>query len=198
VRYLRTGVDTETFYPLEPIQTIKPLRIGWCGKPSIGKRFSPKGYHEVLAPIIRRTNPSVEFMVNTRTSQDALSTAGMVEWYNSIDVLLIVSSCEGTPSIALEAMACGRPLIATEVGILPEVIDEAEQLGSGVCVEILGQYWSQDGAETIIREAEDAIADAVNDRDRLVSQGHAARQVMCESFSWRQLSELWVNTLLEQ
>jgi hypothetical protein len=45
----------------------------------------------------------------------------MPDYYNKIDVLLCASTIEGTPNPVLEAMACGVPVISTDVGIVPEV-----------------------------------------------------------------------------
>jgi hypothetical protein len=46
----------------------------------------------------------------------------MPDYYNSIDVLLCASAMEGTPNPVLEAMACGVPVISTDVGVVPEVL----------------------------------------------------------------------------
>lgn len=45
----------------------------------------------------------------------------MPGFYNSIDCYICGSSSEGTPNPVLEAMACGIPVISTNVGIVPEV-----------------------------------------------------------------------------
>jgi len=44
------------------------------------------------------------------------------DYYEAIDALGMVSAEEGCPMVALEAMLCGRPVIATEVGAVPELI----------------------------------------------------------------------------
>ncbi len=37
-------------------------------------------------------------------------------WYAACDVLLLTSSREGRPNVVLEALACGRPVVATRAG----------------------------------------------------------------------------------
>jgi|GEM_PF-1136574 len=44
------------------------------------------------------------------------------DYYEAIDALCMVSTEEGYPLVVLEAMLCGRPVIATEVGAVPELI----------------------------------------------------------------------------
>jgi glycosyltransferase involved in cell wall biosynthesis len=42
--------------------------------------------------------------------------------YAALDVLLLTSWHEGTPLVVLEAMASGVPVVATEVGGVPELV----------------------------------------------------------------------------
>jgi glycosyltransferase involved in cell wall biosynthesis len=43
-------------------------------------------------------------------------------WINACDIFVIPSLNEAGPAVLLEALACGKPVIGTEVGIIPEII----------------------------------------------------------------------------
>ena len=47
-------------------------------------------------------------------------------FYAAFDALVLPSSNEGTPVSAIEALAAGRPVVATRVGGVPDVVGEAE------------------------------------------------------------------------
>jgi glycosyltransferase involved in cell wall biosynthesis len=53
-------------------------------------------------------------------------------WLAGMDAFVLPSSNEGTPASAIEALAAGRPVVATRVGGLPDVVREGE---SGFLVE---------------------------------------------------------------
>jgi glycosyltransferase involved in cell wall biosynthesis len=54
-------------------------------------------------------------------------------WYAALDALVLPSANEGTPVSAIEALATGRPVVATRVGGVPDVIREGED---GFLVEV--------------------------------------------------------------
>lgn len=58
---------------------------------------------------------SIEFRAET---EDVLGL------YSEADVLLSMSDWEGTPNVVLEAMTTGLPVVATEVGAIPELITD--------------------------------------------------------------------------
>lgn len=51
----------------------------------------------------------------------------MPDYYSKIDVLVCTSKIEGTPNPVLEAMACGVPVVSTDVGVVPQVFGELQK-----------------------------------------------------------------------
>jgi glycosyltransferase involved in cell wall biosynthesis len=43
-------------------------------------------------------------------------------WMASADLVTLPSYMEGCPNVVLEALACGRPVVATNVGGIPEIL----------------------------------------------------------------------------
>jgi glycosyltransferase involved in cell wall biosynthesis len=46
----------------------------------------------------------------------------LARWYAAADLLLLTSRREGRPNVVLEALACGRPVLATDAGGTSEVL----------------------------------------------------------------------------
>ena len=62
----------------------------------------------------------LEMMVELRP---AVPRQELVDWYNAADLVCLPSHREGRPNTILEALACARPILATEVGGVPELIE---------------------------------------------------------------------------
>jgi glycosyltransferase involved in cell wall biosynthesis len=52
----------------------------------------------------------------------ALDMASVAEWIGACDILTLPSWNEGMPNVVLEAFACGRRVVASRVGGVPEVV----------------------------------------------------------------------------
>ncbi len=50
------------------------------------------------------------------------------DWINAADAVVIPSRNEGGPAVLLQAMACGKPIVATAVGMVPALLTN-ERLG---------------------------------------------------------------------
>jgi glycosyltransferase involved in cell wall biosynthesis len=50
----------------------------------------------------------------------------MGAWYGAFDAFLLTSANEGAPVVAIEALAAGIPVVATDAGGTKNVVDDAE------------------------------------------------------------------------
>jgi hypothetical protein len=129
VYYTPNGVDTVFFRPAPVRARSQKLRVGWAGSLSNqGRRH--RGYDDLILPAVSRVE-GAELVTAVREDQWR-SAAGMLEFYQSLDVYLCASRTEGTPNPCLEAAACGIPLVTTRVGNMPELVQDGV---SGFLVE---------------------------------------------------------------
>ncbi len=114
---LPDGVDLNTFY-FESARTGDDIIAGWSGNPDRRMaRRRVKRFYEVVEPACREAGVELKTAVN-------LGRDEMRKMYNDVDVVLIASRSEGNPLCLFEAGACGRTVIATSVGVVPEIIED--------------------------------------------------------------------------
>ena len=184
VRYLPTGVDTEIFYPEEQIRTSR-LTIGWCGKESTADKWSPKGFAEILEPLMAK-DLQVNWALNTREHANRLSAEEMRHWYNSIDLFLCTSCSEGGPTSLQEAMACGRGFVSTGVGLAGQLSE------AGRCVP---GYRNAEEASLVVNYLYSVLKDLTEDTEQVVEMGMRARRTILDRWDWRTLADTWCQVI---
>lgn len=148
------GVDAETFFP-QPMATAReklgvdhadPLLL------YVGNLKATKGFGELASAFAKlRATPGGtsahlaivgegEFGAELRrrlaylgeldnvTFLGSLPLAQVALWMNAGDLLCLPSYNEGVPNVVLEAFACGCPVVATEVGGIPELLAPGRDL----------------------------------------------------------------------
>ena len=110
----------------------RPLVVGWAGNslwPRIdGERRSldpaddRKGLHTLVVPAIESLRAEGLDVLGVFADRNVewRTHDTMPQYYAELDVLVCASESEGTPNPVLEAMACGVPVLSTDVGIVPE------------------------------------------------------------------------------
>jgi glycosyltransferase involved in cell wall biosynthesis len=156
----RNGVDLERFRPESTVEARQRLNLEAEGRYflSVGHLIERKGHHiaiEALASL-----PGVKLMIvgegpekkalnslaKRLNVQDRVTFVGQLAqpelrwWYSAADVVVLCSSREGWANVLLESMACGTPVIATDIWGTPEIVKEAaagalmrERTPAGLC-----------------------------------------------------------------
>ncbi len=168
--------DLKMFYPDKKKQNDK-IVIGWTG--SLTNHPGKRGYHEFIKPITDELD-GVKLKVQDGSVNPITDDNKMREFYNSLDLYIVASRSEGTPRPAIEAAACGVPVISTDVGIIPELIED------GVNGFIVDRTYSS------IKNKLEWIA---NNREILPQMGKEIRGKMEKEFNWEILIYQWTDFL---
>jgi teichuronic acid biosynthesis glycosyltransferase TuaC len=184
VTVLRNGIETDLFRPPQD-RTALRARLG-LHRPtliSVGALIDRKGHHRTIEAM--RSLPAFELLIigegperdrlSTMIRQNSLSDRvrllgarphrDLPDLYGAADISVLASSREGWANVLLESMACGTPVIASDIWGNPEVVRAPEA----------GLIYEPNTAQ--------GIADAVN---ALVSAlpPRAATRRYAEAFSW--------------
>jgi len=125
---LPNGVDADFYLPPAQARGTSPLRVGWAGSlDNFGAEM--RGVSTVIEPAIAQlqaAHPGRFELVLAAREDRMRSPEEMRAFYQTIDVYVCASRVEGTPNPALEAAACGVPVISTRVGNMPELIEHGQ------------------------------------------------------------------------
>jgi len=164
---IRNGVDTDKFYYLEKNECREKLSLPTYEKIilGVGALIHRKGFDLVIkglegvisTPGLENTKFYIlgaqgpegdyrkelnQFIEQHNLQQNvvfvgAVDNSQLITWYNAADVFCLASRGEGSPNVLTEALACGTPAVATNVGSVPEIMASEEALGYCVVNENL-------------------------------------------------------------
>lgn len=144
------GVDTNVFYPLDKIAARENFQID-ADAPvliSVGGLVDRKGFHRVIEilPALLAKYPRLRYLIVGGSSPEgnirerlgkqvaelglaeqvrflgAMPTVALKEALSAADVFVLATANEGWANVFLEAMACGLPIVTTDVGGNREVV----------------------------------------------------------------------------
>ena len=153
------GVDIQHFRPLNRDECRRQVGVPIDSKVmvSVGRVTEGKGHQDLvrIMPslnkcgsvelyIIGGVNPEDDFThtlhkmiadLNLKNVHlvDSVSHDQLPLWYSAADLFCLASKREGCPNVVLEALACGTPVVVTNVGSVSELIVPGE---NGALVEL--------------------------------------------------------------
>ena len=141
---LRNGVDLQLFQPGDRAALRTRLGLQDFTLMSVGHLIERKGHEIPVAALA--SLPNVRLLIagdgperknleelarktgvlDRVTFLGALPQAALTEYYGAVDALVLASSREGWANVLLESMACGTPVIASNVWGTPEVVASSD------------------------------------------------------------------------
>jgi glycosyltransferase involved in cell wall biosynthesis len=202
------GVDPEKFKPQPPMAMRQTLGLPKDGPIvlSVGRLDSNKGFHVLIGAMarLRASKPNAMLVIVgegplRRRLEKHISDAGLQHgvrligtvpheqlstWYSAADVFCLASSLEGCPNVILEAMACGRPVIATRVGGVPDLIvspsigtlvERTPEAFESALLDAFRRQWDHDAIAAYARSYgwDNVSAQVLNVYSRAMTQFHA-------------------------
>lgn len=152
IHYIPNGVDTRRFRPLDRNECRDRLGLPLDEKIAIfvGHFIERKGPFQVLKAI-RKIGVKGIFLgegVLQETGDDVLFSGSVINddlhyWLNAADVFVLPSAAEGMSNAILEAMACGLPLVVSDLDFNREFL-------TAECAEFVDRLDPDDIARAIM------------------------------------------------
>jgi teichuronic acid biosynthesis glycosyltransferase TuaC len=182
ITVIANGVDVGRFQPIDAAAARR--RLGLPEDPpllvSVGHISPRKGFHRIIGalPQIIQSAPDVKLAIvggrgaeedNSAELHDLAGRLGVSDrvafvgakppdevavWLAAASVFILASDFEGCPNVILEAMACGRPVVATKVGDIERMVpdfagilfdDPEDRSALAECVvTALRRHWNAD------------------------------------------------------
>jgi glycosyltransferase involved in cell wall biosynthesis len=182
------GIDADLFHPGAASDEVARLDLPPRTVACVGRLNAAKGFDraiEAVGALARDGAPATLLVVGEGPERARLERAAagldvrfvgrqepaeVAAYLAASDVVLFPTQHrEAAPLVLLQAMACGRPVIASRIGAVPEVVRSPEE---GVLVEPRDQA-------SLVRE----LRLLLDDRERRERMGRSARARVLESFT---------------
>jgi glycosyltransferase involved in cell wall biosynthesis len=144
IEVLRNGVDLQLFRPVDREYWRRRLGFRRTTLLSVGNLMPLKGHDLAIRAL--RLLPEVDLVIigngperaalgnlalesgmsDRVTLAGSMSQEELRHYYGAADALVLASSREGWANVLLESMACGTPVVASNVGGTPEVVAAPE------------------------------------------------------------------------
>lgn len=148
-RAVVNGCDLSVFRPMDRTEARRKLRISTEAEAVvyIGRMDVKKGLRELVeaTSLLRSNRPNLQvYMIGEGPDRPIIESAihaqnaaafihalpacafdDVAVWMAASDLVTLPSYMEGCPNVVLEALACGRPVVATKVGGIPEILSPA-------------------------------------------------------------------------
>lgn len=132
IHVIHNGIDINTFKPIEIVREegiieILGIASNWKMRKGLPdfielRKILPKNYHITL---IGLTKKEISELPDDITGLERTNNVHeLVEYYNQADILVNPTYEDNFPTINLEALACGAPVITYNTGGSPEAIDD--------------------------------------------------------------------------
>lgn len=102
----------------------------------------------------------------------------------SANIFILPSYTEGFPNVILESMACGCPIIASNVGAIPDMLNINSNQVCGICIEPKNIDSIQKGISKMLSNKSFANSCTKNAQNRV-------NEVYSISVVWEQLKKIW-------
>ncbi len=185
-RIFHNPVNVADFRSAQPIRADATLRMATVGRLEPVKNLG--ALIEALSDTRWQTRPwsltvcgtgsqrdRLEDHTRERSLTDRITFAGHVDDIDALwsthDVLILPSHFEGVPLAMVEAMLCGRPVVATDVGGISEWIEEGrngfliDQPSPAAIDAVLEQLWAQRDHLQVLGDTARALTIAKRDAD---------------------------------
>ncbi|HJP98336.1 MAG TPA: glycosyltransferase family 4 protein [Rhodanobacteraceae bacterium] len=203
ISVLRNGVDLDRFAPGDRDALRAKLGLGGTVWLAVGNLVELKGVHVTLAALARLQDVTLliagQGPEETRLRQLAeqlgvaarvrflgtIPHAGLCEYYNAADALVLASSREGMPNVVLESLACGTPVVAAPFDGVTELVDvpEAGEIASERSGEAIASAWSRLRERAPTRAATRSVAERLGWQPVVEAQCALYRKVLSAAAS---------------